>query len=107
MDDERDIETDETELDERTETLEAETAEDGSYAPVQEAAPVDDANLQRVFKVGSVRLPESDVTRGKSLDDVKKILKSTYPEVANATVREGKENGVHLIEFLPQPGRKG
>lgn len=64
-------------------------------------------SVQRVFKIGSVRIPENDTTTGKTIDQVKALLKAAYPEVANATPREHTADGVHLVEFLPQPGRKG
>ncbi len=40
---------------------------------------------------------------------VRDVLKTTYPEIANATIRERTEgeNGLRVVEFLPQPGRKG
>ena len=40
-------------------------------------------------------------------EDVRNLLKATYPEVANATLRETTAEGQRLVEFLPQPGRKG
>lgn len=38
---------------------------------------------------------------------VRDVLKTSYPEIANATIREREENGLRVVEFLPQPGRKG
>ncbi|CAG0944196.1 hypothetical protein ANRL1_01633 [Anaerolineae bacterium] len=38
---------------------------------------------------------------------IRSLLKSSYPEIANATLREREENGLRVVEFLPQPGRKG
>jgi hypothetical protein len=38
---------------------------------------------------------------------IRDLLKTSYPEIANATIRERDENGLHIVEFLPQPGRKG
>ena len=36
------------------------------------------------------------------------LLKATYPEIANATIREvTTDDGQKVVEFLPQPGRKG
>lgn len=61
----------------------------------------------RVFKIGTTRIPENDTTRGKSAEDVQALLKAAYPEVANATVRERVEGEYQVVEFLPQPGRKG
>jgi PRTRC genetic system protein C len=45
-----------------------------------------------------------------SLDNeaVRSLLKATYPEIANATIREATtDDGQKVVEFLPQPGRKG
>lgn len=39
---------------------------------------------------------------------VRNLLKATYPEIANATIREvTTDDGQKVVEFLPQPGRKG
>jgi hypothetical protein len=40
-------------------------------------------------------------------EQVRDILKRTYPEVAHATIREREQDGLRIVEFLPQPGRKG
>ncbi len=41
-------------------------------------------------------------------EEVRGILKATYPEIANATIREvTTAEGQTVVEFLPQPGRKG
>lgn len=42
-----------------------------------------------------------------SNEQVRELLKPTYPEVAHATLREREDNGLCVVEFLPQPGRKG
>lgn len=44
-----------------------------------------------------------------SNEQVRDLLKTSYPEIANATIRERTEgeNGLRVVEFLPQPGRKG
>ena len=65
------------------------------------------APTTRVFKIGTTRIVENDTTRGKSAADVQALLKAAYPEVANATVRERVEGEYQVVEFLPQPGRKG
>ena len=68
----------------------------------------DQNNTQtRVFKTGTVRIVEDDSMRGLSNEEVRNLLKATYPEVANATIRETTTDGQIVIEFLPQPGRKG
>ncbi|MFZ2880441.1 MAG: hypothetical protein WA009_12945 [Phototrophicaceae bacterium] len=63
--------------------------------------------LSRVFKIGAARIVETEAMSGLSSDQVRELLKTSYPEVANATVRERDENGLRVVEFLPQPGRKG
>jgi len=62
----------------------------------------------RVFKIGATRVVEDPSTMsGMSNEQVRDLLKTTYPEIANATIRERDENGLRVVEFLPQPGRKG
>lgn len=61
----------------------------------------------RIFKIGAARIVETEAMSGLSGDQVRELLKTSYPEVANATVRERDENGLRVVEFLPQPGRKG
>lgn len=61
----------------------------------------------RVFKIGTTRIVENDTTRGKAPEDVQALLKAAYPEVANATIRERVEGEYQVVEYLPQPGRKG
>lgn len=62
----------------------------------------------RIFKTGATRIVEDDSMRGKSVEEVRALLRSAYPEIANATIRETTTaDGQPVIEFLPQPGRKG
>ncbi|KAB2867411.1 MAG: hypothetical protein F9K46_00400 [Anaerolineae bacterium] len=62
----------------------------------------------RIFKTGATRIVEDESMRGLSVEDVRGILKRTYPEIAHATVRETTQaDGTVLVEYLPQPGRKG
>jgi PRTRC genetic system protein C len=64
--------------------------------------------MARIFKVGGTRIVEDDSTRQLNNEQVRLKLKTMYPEVANATVQErAAEDGNTIIEFLPQPGRKG
>jgi hypothetical protein len=63
---------------------------------------------QRIFKTGSTRIVADASMEGKSNEEVRALLQRTYPEVANATLRERTlDDGSILVEFLPQPGRKG
>jgi hypothetical protein len=61
----------------------------------------------RVFKIGATRIVEDASMHGATNEEVRDLLKTSYPEIANATIRERDENGVRIVEFLPQPGRKG
>ena len=62
----------------------------------------------RIFKTGTVRIVEDESTRGLNNEEVRSLLKTTYPEIANATIREvTTAEGQTVVEFLPQPGRKG
>ena len=61
----------------------------------------------RVFKTGSTLITESPEMRGLTIDQIKQLLKTTYPEVAHATVRERVEGETLVIEFLPIAARKG
>jgi len=67
------------------------------------------APLCRVFKIGANRVVEDASTVQLSNEQARDLLKISYPEVANATIRERIDLAANLriVEFLPQPGRKG
>ena len=66
------------------------------------------APLPRVFKTGATRIVEDASMQGLTVAQVQATLKATYPEIAHSTVRESiNSDGQKVIEFLPQPGRKG
>ncbi len=68
----------------------------------------DQNNTQpRVFKIGATRIAEDVSMASLSNEQVRDVLKRTYPEIAHATIREREDNGHRVVEFLPQPGRKG
>lgn len=68
----------------------------------------DQVNTQpRVFKIGTTRIVENESTLGLSNEQVRQMFKGTYPEVANATISERNDGETRMVEFLPQPGRKG
>ncbi len=60
-----------------------------------------------IFKIGATRIAADESMAQLNHEQVRDLLKRTYPEVAHATIREREENGLRVIEFLPQPGRKG
>ncbi|MDX2137154.1 MAG: hypothetical protein SF123_03595 [Chloroflexota bacterium] len=61
----------------------------------------------RVFKIGATRIVENASISSLDNNAIRDLLKTSYPEIANATIRERDENGLRVVEFLPQPGRKG
>lgn len=62
----------------------------------------------RIFKVGATRIVADASAADLAAEQVRTLLKTTYPEVTNATTRETTlEDGTRVLEFLPQPGRKG
>ena len=63
----------------------------------------------RIFVTGSTRIQEDASLAGLDPEAVRDILKNSYPEVANATIREREdpESGQRIVEFLARPGRKG
>lgn len=66
------------------------------------------ATRPRIFRTGATRIVEDDSLRGLDNEAVRAILKVTYPEIAHATIREvTNDDGQTVVEFLPQPGRKG
>jgi PRTRC genetic system protein C len=63
--------------------------------------------LKRLFKIGTARIAEDAATAQLSNEQVRTLLKSQYPEIANATIRETVSGETRLIEYIQQPGRKG
>jgi hypothetical protein len=61
----------------------------------------------RVFKIGATLIVEDASMSSLGNNAIRDLLKTSYPEIANATLRERDENGLRVVEFLPQPGRKG
>ncbi len=63
---------------------------------------------QRIFKIGTVRIVADETLRELDNEAARQILKATYPEIAHATIREVTTDEEQMVvEFLPQPGRKG
>ena len=62
----------------------------------------------RIFKTGSTLITESPEMRELNNEAIRALLKHSYPEVANAIIREtAQTDDSLLVEFLAQPGRKG
>ena len=66
-----------------------------------------ETSLPRVFKIGAARIVETPAMSSLSSEQVRVLLTSAYPEVAHATLREREDGDWRVVEFLPQPGRKG
>ncbi len=62
---------------------------------------------RRVFKIGATRIVEDEATAQLGNEAVRALLRTVYPEVANALIRERVDGDVRLLEFLAQPGIKG
>ena len=63
---------------------------------------------QRIFMIGTTRIVADETTAGLDAEGVRAFLRPSFPEVAHATVRERTlEDGTHIVDFLPRPGRKG
>jgi hypothetical protein len=61
----------------------------------------------RVFRIGATRIVEDASMSSMDNTAIRDLLVTRYPEIANATIRERDEGGLRVVEFLPQPGRKG
>ncbi len=75
------------------------------------AAPVSEEPAtpptRRVFKIGATRIVEDEATAQLPNEAIRALLRTVYPEVANALIRERIDGDVRLLEFLAQPGVKG
>ena len=78
-----------------------------SNQPNMGASQVGEVPLKRVFKIGTNCIAEDAATAKLSNEQVRKLLASQYPEVANATIRETVNGDLRVVEYLAQPGRKG
>nr|WP_281721315.1 PRTRC system protein C [Nitrosomonas nitrosa] len=62
----------------------------------------------RIFKIGTTTIQADDSMANLDNEQVRAILKRTYPEVAHANIRETTlENGTQVIHYIPVAGRKG
>ena len=62
----------------------------------------------RIFKIGATTIVADEQTAQMDKEQVRAILKKTYPEVAHATIRERTlDDGTECWDWIPQPGRKG
>ncbi len=63
--------------------------------------------MTRIFKIGSTQVVEDPSLQNLTTDEIRERLKASFPEVAEATVRERTEGDTTFLEFLPRAGRKG
>lgn len=62
----------------------------------------------RIFKIGATTIQADSSMTNLNNEQVRAILKRTYPEVAHATIRETTlEDGTIAVIFTSVPGRKG
>lgn len=63
---------------------------------------------QRIFKIGATRIVADASMSALEPEQIRTLLKISYPEVTHATIRETMlEDGTQVLEFISQPGRKG
>lgn len=62
----------------------------------------------RVFKIGATRIIADASMLTLDPEQIRTLLKISYPEITHATIRETTlEDGTQLLEYISQPGRKG
>lgn len=62
----------------------------------------------RIFKIGATTIVADEQTAQMDKEQVRAILKTTYPEVAHATVRERTlDDGTEVWDWIAVAGRKG
>ncbi len=62
----------------------------------------------RIFKIGATTIQADASMAQLDNEQVRAVLKRTYPEVAHATIRETTlEDGTVVVIFTSVPGRKG
>ena len=62
----------------------------------------------RIFKIGTTTIQADESLANLDNEQVRAILKRTYPEVAHATIRETTlEDGTVVIHYQAVAGRKG
>ena len=62
----------------------------------------------RIFVIGASRIVADASMQTLDKEEVREVLKATYPEVEHATIRERTlEDGTNVLDFIPRPGRKG
>ena len=66
------------------------------------------SDTQRIIKIGATRIIADASMSALEPEQIRALLKLSYPEVTHAAIRETTlEDGTQVIEFLSQPGRKG
>ncbi len=62
----------------------------------------------RIFKIGTTTIVEGASFAGLSHEQIRDVLKRSYPEAAHATIRERTlEDGTIVLDFIRIAGRKG
>ena len=64
--------------------------------------------IKRAFKIGATTIQADSNMANLDNEQIRAILKRTYPEVAHATMRETTlEDGTIVLHFQAQAGTKG
>ncbi len=62
---------------------------------------------RRLFRIGSTIISESPSTQGLSTEQVRQRLKSAYPEITHASIRETRDGDTLIVDFTIRAGHKG
>ena len=69
---------------------------------------MNESRVLRIIKIGATRIVADASMSALEPEQLRTLLKLSYPEVTHAAIRETTlEDGTQVIEFLSQPGRKG
>ena len=62
----------------------------------------------RIFKIGATTIQADESMANLDNEQIRDLLKRTYPEVAHATIRETTlDDGTQVTHYIPRAGRKG
>ena len=79
-----------------------------TWKPAEADAKPDDTPItSRVIDIGGTKLTLDESLSGKSLEELKKVLATTMPELKTGTVTETAQGGVSTITVKAKAGRKG
>jgi hypothetical protein len=68
----------------------------------------DNTTPNRIFRIGVTTIQADASMAHLDHEQIRAVLKRTYPEAAHATIRERTlDDGTTVLDFIPVAGRKG